>query len=374
LKIAINTRFLLKNKLEGIGRVTYEIVKRLVEQHPEDEFIFFFDRPFDKSFLFGKNVISVVLNPPARHPFLWYWWFEKSIPAALLKYKVDVFLSTDNYLSLNTKVKTVMITHDLAHLYYPHEIPLLVRKFYSYYVPKYLRRADRIIAVSEFTKNDILKHFKIDENKIAVARNACTKIFKPVEEDIKKEVRKKYADNQEYFFYIGSIHPRKNIRRLILAFDQFKEKTKSSIKLLLGGRIAWQTDSIKAAFENAKHKSDISLLGYLNEEELPLILAAAKALTYVSLFEGFGLPILEAMHCDTPVITSNVTSMPEVAGEAALLVNPKAIDEIAKAMEEIQDKVLAQRLIDAGRAQREKFSWDNSAEIVYQSLVKAAKL
>jgi glycosyltransferase involved in cell wall biosynthesis len=371
LKIAINTRFLLKNKLEGIGRVTYEIVKRLVQQHPEDEFIFFFDRPFDESFLFGDNVKPVVLNPPARHPFLWYWWFEKSIPAALLKHRADVFLSTDNYLSLNTKTKTAMITHDLAHLYYPKEIPFLVRKFYDYYVPKYLHRADQIIAVSDFTKKDIQKRFNIDESKIQVAHNACTKNFVPLAAEIKNGVRKKYTNDQEYFFYIGSIHPRKNIRRLILAFDHFKKESKSPMKLLLGGRFAWQAGDTQIAFDNAKYKSDILLLGYLEEEELSQILAAAKALVYVSLFEGFGLPILEAMHCDTPVITSNVSSMPEVAGDAALLIDPNSIDAIAKAMERIQDKELAQSLIEAGKKQREKFNWDRSAKIVYQSLVKA---
>lgn len=351
--------------------MTYEIVKRLVQQHPEDEFIFFFDRPFDESFLFGDNVKPVVLNPPARHPFLWYWWFEKSIPAALLKHRADVFLSTDNYLSLNTKTKTAMITHDLAHLYYPKEIPFLVRKFYDYYVPKYLHRADQIIAVSDFTKKDIQKRFNIDESKIQVAHNACTKNFVPLAAEIKNGVRKKYTNDQEYFFYIGSIHPRKNIRRLILAFDHFKKESKSPMKLLLGGRFAWQAGDTQIAFDNAKYKSDILLLGYLEEEELSQILAAAKALVYVSLFEGFGLPILEAMHCDTPVITSNVSSMPEVAGDAALLIDPNSIDAIAKAMERIQDKELAQSLIEAGKKQREKFNWDRSAKIVYQSLVKA---
>ncbi|MFT5384514.1 MAG: glycosyltransferase involved in cell wall biosynthesis, partial [Saprospiraceae bacterium] len=193
----------------------------------------------------------------------------------------------------------------------------------------------------------------------------------PLAAEIKNGVRKKYTNDQEYFFYIGSIHPRKNIRRLILAFDYFKKESKSPMKLLLGGRFAWQAGDTQIAFDNAKYKSDILLLGYLEEEELSQILAAAKALVYVSLFEGFGLPILEAMHCDTPVITSNVSSMPEVAGDAALLIDPNSIDAIAKAMERIQDKELAQSLIEAGKKQREKFNWDRSAKIVYQSLVKA---
>ncbi len=373
MKIAINTRFLLKNKIEGIGRVTYEIVKRLVEQHPKDEFIFFFDRPYDESFVFGKNITPIVLNPPARHPLLWYWWFEHSLHTALRKYKPDVFLSTDNYLCLKTKVKTVMITHDLAHLYYPKEIPFLVKKFYDYYVPKYIERADKLIAVSDFTKNDIIKHFKVDKDKITVVHNACTGNFAPVNEMIKKRYQDKYAEGQAYFFYIGSINPRKNIKRLIQAFDQFKNLTGSTMKLLLGGRIAWQSDSTEQAYKESNHRSDIVLLGYLEEKEMPMILASAKALVYVSLFEGFGLPILEAMHCETPVITSNVTSMPEVAGKAALLIDPESVDEIAEAMSKIQDEDLTKRLVARGKKQRENFNWNESADIVYEILEQTAK-
>jgi len=119
MRIAINTRFLLKDKLEGIGWYTYEISKWLVEKHPEHEFIFFFDRPFDKSFIFGKNVTPVVLSPPARHPVLWYLWFEFVIPKALKKYKADLFFSPDGYLSLKTKVKTITVIHDIASFHFP---------------------------------------------------------------------------------------------------------------------------------------------------------------------------------------------------------------------------------------------------------------
>jgi len=368
LKIAINTRFLLKNKLEGIGRVTFEIVKRLVRDHPEDEFIFFFDRAFDRAFIFADNIQPVVLQPPARHPILWYCWFEWALPTALRKYQPDVFLSPDNYLSLKTSIKTVMITHDLAHLHYPDEIPLLTKKFYDYYVPKYIEKAHRIISVSAFTKADIIKQYGTPANKIQVIHNACTAQFQSLDDQTKLEIKATYAAKQDYFFYIGSINPRKNIQRLIQAFDQFKAKTNSPMKLLLGGRLAWQSGPVKETFDQARYKSDIELLGYIEEATLPKMIATAKALVYVSLFEGFGLPILEALHCETPVITSNTTSMPEVAGDAALLVNPKSVEEIALAMEHILDPQLAKELIEAGKQQRQKFNWDKSAQEVYEVL------
>ena len=122
MKIAVNTRFLIKGRLEGMGLFTYEVVRRLVEQHSEHTFIFFFDRTYDPSFVFGKNVEPVVLFPPARHPFLFVWWFEWSVVRALEELKPDVFLSPDNFLSLRAKLKTVLVTHDIAHAHFPEQV------------------------------------------------------------------------------------------------------------------------------------------------------------------------------------------------------------------------------------------------------------
>jgi len=370
VKIAVNTRFLLKNRLEGIGRFSYEIIKRLVQDHPEDEFIFFFDRAYDDEFIFGNNITPIVLSPPARHPILWYWWFEFSIYKALKKYQPDVFFSPDNYLSLKSDIKTVMVCHDIVHVHYPDQIPKLVRKYYDYFVPKYLQKADGIITVSEYVKKDIIEHYKIEEKKIDVCYNACRTGFNPISELQKNEIKQKYTNGEDYFFYVGAIHPRKNLARLIKAFDIFKRKNNSAIKLLLGGRLAWQTTDVKQAVDNAQYKSAIRFLGFIEDKELPLIMGGALAFVYVSLSEGFGIPLLEAMHCDVPVICSNVSSLPEVAGEAALLVNPLSVDEINDALEKIQNPRVRENLIEKARLQRSHFNWDQSAEKVYESLKK----
>ncbi len=371
MKIAVNTRFLLKDRLEGIGRVTYELTKRLVEQHPEDEFYFFFDRPYDPSFVFGDNVHPIILSPPARHPVLWYLWFEWSVAQALKKYKADVFFSPDNYLCLRSNVPTVMINHDLAHLYYPGQIPTLVRKYYDYFVPRYLQKAKEIITVSNFGKQDILKHYpSLDQRKIHVAHNACSEDYKPVSAQEQSAIKNKYTSGEDYFFYIGSIHPRKNIEGLLKAFGLFKQQTGSNMKLVLGGRLAWNSEGIQQALQNIAIQEDIIQTGFIDKQELPKILGSAKALVYASLFEGFGLPILEAMHAEVPIITSNISSMPEVAGEAALLVNPKSEEEIASAMLKVLNTDIAKRLIEAGKLQRKKFDWDRSATIVYDAFLR----
>ena len=209
MKIAINTRLLLKNRLEGIGRVTYEIVRRLVAAHPDDEFIFCFDRPYDKDFIFGENVTPLVVSPQSRHPILWYLWFEQSLPRALKKYQPDVFYSPDGYNSLKLECPTVMVTHDLAHIHYPKEIPFLVRKYYQSYVPKYLKKSDQVISVSNATKEDIIKQYQISPEKISVVDNGNRDGFFKIEKEQKKETRIKYSQGCKYFFYLGAVHPRK---------------------------------------------------------------------------------------------------------------------------------------------------------------------
>lgn len=374
MRIAVNTRFLLKDKLEGIGWFTYEVVRRLVQSHPEHEFIFLFDRPYDDAFIFSENVTPVVLLPPARHPLLWLWWYEVSVVRALKKYQIDIFFTPDGHCSLLSKTPTVMVTHDIAYKHIPELIPAKFRVYYNYFLPRHLRRADRIITVSEYSKQDIATQFDIPIDKIAVACNAVRPEFQPLNEIQKQEVRQTYAEGQEYFFYIGSVHPRKNVPRLIEAFDAFKKETQAPIKLLIGGRFAWQTSAVKDAFEKAQFKKDIVFLGFVPDAELPRLTGAAFALTYVSLFEGFGVPILEAMYCDVPVITSNVTSMPEIAGEAGLFVNPLDILEIAKAMQQLYETpALCQHLIEKGKAQRRRFSWDRAGEVVWENILRTVE-
>jgi glycosyltransferase involved in cell wall biosynthesis len=373
MKIAVNTRFLLKGKLEGIGLFTHETLRRLVAQHPEHEFIFFFDRPFDPAFVYGENVRPVVLFPPARHPFLFVWWFEWSVAQALQKYQPDVFLSTDNFLSLRTPIKTVLVTHDIAHVHFPEQVSFFQRKYYQFFAPKFNRRADRIVAVSHYTKGDIVKHYGISPEKIAVACNGCREIFRPLPDAEKKAVQGQYAQGKPYFFYVGAVQPRKNVHRLIAAFDVFKQKTGAAVKLLIAGRFAWKAGEVRAAFERSPFKNDILFLGYVPDDELAKLMGAALACTYLSLFEGFGVPVLEAMNSEVPAITSNVSSMPEVAGKAALLVNPYSVEEISLSLENIwEDGQLRERLVQEGRLQRQQFTWQNAADVVYENLLRAA--
>ena len=369
MRIAVNTRFLLPGKLEGLGWYTHELLQRMVIQHPQDEFIFLFDRPFDPALVYADNVLPVVLPFQARHPLAWYAWFEWAVPRMLRKYRADVFFSPDAYLSLQAKTPTVMTVHDLIPLQHPEQVRWWARDYYRFFIPRYLRRADHLVAVSGFTKQAAVDICGIAPEKISVVYNGCRDIFRPLPAGDQQSVRDQFAGGQEYFFYTGAIHPRKNIPRLIRAFDRFKQRSDAPLKLVLAGRFAWQTGEVEAAWQQAQHSADIHFTGYVPETDLARLMASAKALVYVSLSEGFGLPVLEALNCDTPVICSDTTALPEVAGTAGLLVDPLSETAIAQALEQVHvDQALRQRMIAAGRVQREKFNWDRAAGQVYHLL------
>lgn len=370
MKIAVNTRLILKNKLEGIGWVAYENLKRIVLQHPDVEFYFLFDREPDSSFIFADNVKPVVLFPQARHPFLYIIYFEFSVARVLRKIKPDLYLSTDGYLSLRSNIPQLAVFHDLGFEHFPNDFPRLALWHYKKFFPRFARKATRIITVSEFTKQDLCKCYNIPSEKVDVVYNGANEDFKPVSEETKKEIRDRYCGGFQYFMFVGSLHPRKNLARLFTAFDIFKKNTGSDVKLLIVGEKRWWTQPIEQAYNAMQHKEEVVFCGRLSAEDLHKVTASALASVYVSYFEGFGIPIVEAFRCDTPVITSNVSSMPEVAGDAALLIDPFNVDSIADAMARVLDPAVREDLIQKGRVRRNDFSWDLAAEGWWDSIEK----
>ena len=363
MKIAVNTRLLLPDKLEGIGWVAYETLKRITTAHPEHEFYFIFDRKWDERFIFSDNIIPLVAGPQARHPMLYYIWFEWSVPRILKKIKADLFLSPDAYLSLKTDVPSIPVFHDLNFEHYPKDVPVLERKYYRYFFPRYARKASRIVTVSEFSKNDIVNLYDIPPEKVSVVYNGANEDFKPVNDAVKEETRKILSRGCPYFIFVGALHPRKNLARLFQAFDYFKEAHKTDIKLVVVGNKKYWTGEIRNAYEGMKNKEEVIFSGRMAAADLHNAVASALAMTYVSYFEGFGIPIIEAYRCDIPVVTSNVTSMPEVAGDAAVLVDPFSVKSIAEGLEKVAlDPELRAAMIEKGRERSKLFTWQNSAD------------
>lgn len=344
----------------------------MVKLYPEVEWLFLFDRPFDSRFIYGKNVKGIVVPPPARHPILWYLWFEWALPRVLKKYQADVFYSPDGFCSLRTGVPTVMVCHDIAWQHFPKSIPGLVYSFYRRYVPEYLRKSKSILAVSEFTKQDILEHYTINPEKIKVAPNGVRDQFSSTPKVTVQVTRERISQGAPYFWSLGAMHPRKNIAGLIKAFFHFKSVTGAPHHLVLGGRMAWNTGEIFTALQEGNgYKDQVHFLGYVPDEQLPEITAAAEAAVCVSLWEGFGVPALEGLTCGVPVIASSNSSLAEVVGEAGFLVNPLNIHDIASAMQRISLLTPAERISigNAGKKQSEKFSWDETGRITASVLM-----
>jgi glycosyltransferase involved in cell wall biosynthesis len=373
MKIAVNTRFLLKNKLEGIGIYTQEIFKRVVKLLPQHEFYFLFDRNFDREFIFAENVTPVIVSPYARHPVLWYWWFERAVPKILKENDIELFISPDGYGSLHIDIPQMITVHDLAFEHYVKHTPFLVNNYYRYFVPEYCRKADKILAVSEFTKQDIISSYKIDAQKIEVVHNGTDESIFSFRHDA-HILSNYHLKEKEYFIFIGAVHPRKNVLGLLQAFEHFKNTYQHPHRLVIVGRKAWMNKELESFYAGMQHKNDVTWIEKTDRSHLFEILSHAFALVYPSFFEGFGIPIIEAMSAGIPVITSNLSSMPEVAGNAAILVNPKDIDEISTAMNQlVMSNDLYKELIEKGKLRSKDFSWDTSAKKVAEIIQRYQK-
>ncbi len=371
MKIAVDTRLLLKDRMDGLGLFTEGSFKHIVSTNPSVEFIFIFDRTPHSDFIFGENVTIKVIGPQARHPFLYMAWYGISLKRLLKKLKPDIFVGANGMIPLNTTTKTLSVIHDLNFEHHPEHLPKIIRIYYCKYFPQFARKANRIASVSEFSKKDIVNTYKIDPDKIDVVYNGPNEEFKPISAEEKNSIQKNYTASMPFFLFVGTLHPRKNLVNLFKAFDDFKRFTNSEFKLLIVGRKMWWPNEIESTFQNLEFKDDIIFAGRLPEQELYKITAAAHALTYVPIFEGFGIPLVEAMSCGTPVITSNITSMPEVVEDAGFLVDPFSIDDISKAMIAISsDEDLRNELIEKSKIQAKKFSWQKTGDRLWASILK----
>jgi glycosyltransferase involved in cell wall biosynthesis len=375
MKIAVSARVLIKNKLAGKGWFTYETLKRITDDHPEHEFLLFFDRKPHPMFLFGQNVRAKTLIPGSQNIVFRYFYFKFVLPYALKKAEPDVFLSTDGHIPLNLKIPVVNVIHDINFSHLADNLPFLVRKYYTYYFPLFAQKSTKIVTVSEFSKQDISRSYHISPEKISVAYNGVNENFKPISKEEQQIVKQIYTHGCDYFIFVGAIMPRKNLVNLLKAYELFRQETGGmpNIKLLIVGSVKFGMGEIRNQLKLMKNAKDVVFTGHISRAELYQILPSALCLTYIPYFEGFGIPILEAMRSGVPVICSRITSLPEVAGEATLYADPFYIDDVKNAMMSILlNEPLRQDLIKKGLAQSQKFNWQNTADILWEAIERTA--
>lgn len=373
MRIAVNTRLLVPGKMDGIGWFTYETTRRLVTAHPEHTFYLLFDRRPPRQFHFADNAIPVVLAPPARHPVLWWIFFELAVSMTLKRLHADLYLTPDGFMPLHSGVPTLSVIHDINFEHAPDNLRPSHQRYMTHFFPRFARRATRIATVSEYSKQDIASTYHIDTHKIDVVYDGAHDGYRPHSAEEKDAVRRRFTDGHPYLIFISTILKRKNLANLLLAFDKVKEEYASDLKLIVVGHRVWWQDELAAAYNGMHHKDDVLMPGHVEPHDLAALLSASEALVYPSYFEGFGIPILEAMYAETAIIASRTTSMPEVGGDAALYIDPSSPDDIAHAIREISNPELRSTLIEKGRIQRQKFSWDRTTELLWNSITQTIK-
>lgn len=374
MRIAVNTRLLLSNKLEGIGWFTHETLQRLVRAHPEHRFIFLFDRPFDHKFIYAGNVEGTVLAPPTRHPLLYRLWFNWLLPRKLKAVRADAFISPDGYLALRSQVPTLAVMHDLNFEHHPEDLPKAYSTYYRKYFPRFARHATRLATVSEYSRHDIATTYGVPEGRIDVVYNGVGEVYRPLTDDEKQAARSEFAQGHPYVVCIGSLNPRKNIARLLQAFDELLDRRASDLRLVIVGERMWWDERMQAAWERMRYQDRVIFTGRLQQVDLHRALGGAAALAFVSYFEGFGIPVAEAMRCGVPVVAAEATSLPEIAGDAAHYCDPYNVSDIARALHEVcSDPDLRDKLSEAGIKRAQRYTWDLAAKALWNSFERMAR-
>jgi glycosyltransferase involved in cell wall biosynthesis len=329
----------LASQLTGVGHYTLELTRNLALAAPSDSFI--------------------LIEP---HGLLKRRWWSLGLPLHLARNSFDLFHGTNYEIPLWSRRPSVITIHDLSLLLHPeaHE-PYLVRRA-RWRLPLMARRASKIITPGNSVKNEVCEQFGIAPEKVAVTPEAPRTAFKRREDAQVAELRTRLGLNSDFILFVGTIEPRKNLRLLIEAFDQLLRTSSLSPRLVIAGGQGWLMDDFTSFIRQKRLEERVCLTGYLEDEDLCGLYSTCSAFVYPSLYEGFGLPPLEAMACGAPVITSRIPSLMETVGDAARLVDPKSVDELGQAMAEmLSDERMRGYYAELGKLQVKKFSWEQTA-------------
>jgi glycosyltransferase involved in cell wall biosynthesis len=377
MKIFYEGTSLFKNKKvpqAGIAHYTYNIFNNLVELDKSNSYevfgLNFFGRSADFKNNFPKGTkFNLIRYIPGK---IWNVTNRRlKMPAleVLMGKRADIYIFTQfrMYPTVSAKKRAVVI-YDIAFEHTPQYIEKKNLQFLKRRTPEAANKADLVITISEYTKNDIVKKYGIDGSKIVVAHCAVdtTKFMRT---QLTEAVRKKYKLPKNYLLYLGTIEPRKNIARLVRAYSKLPINLKDKYPLVLAGGGGWNDSEIKDSIENARNSSNIIQTGYIDEKDIPALYSGAELFLYPSHFEGFGMQILEAMACGTPVLTANNSSLPEVGGDAAYYVDEKSEQSIIDGIQKLLDNPkLRMDMIKRGRQQIKKFSWKESAQKIIDAI------
>lgn len=372
MKIGIDGRAAKWYRGTGIGTYTHELLDSLNKSSSHNDYLIFLPKC---SLLdnFKNNFKIESINANLEENF----WDQVHVPNILDNKNIELYHVPQNGVGLSPKIncKKVITLHDIIPLKMPQTVSDKYLKIFNEELPSIINSCDGIITVSNFSKNDISKEFNFPKDKIFVTPLAAENIYRPLnKETCKNIIKSKYKINDDFILYVGGFSPRKNILGLIEAFSLIPYSKRKNTKLVITGKKGISYDKYKKRTSELKIMNDVIFTGFISLDHMPIFYNASKLLVYPSFYEGFGLPPLEAMACGTPVIASNVTSLPEVCGTSAILIDPYNIDELSLSIEKIlTDKSLYNNMSNRGIKRSLTFSWDNTASrtlCAYENILK----
>lgn len=364
MRIAIDASRATVRQRTGTENYALHLICHLLQLNAKHQFdLYFRDPPPDDLMPAYPNVMQHVIPLPRM-------WTHLRFAAQLWRTRPDVTWVPAHTLPRFFPGRAVVTVHDLGYKYFPEAHPDRERRYLEWSTRYSARRATRIMADSQATRDDLVKFYGIEPQKIHVVYPGVDEALQPIRDQEKlAAVRRRYGLSKRYLLFIGTLQPRKNIARLVQAFAHWqKNSSHKDILLALGGKAGWLYDSTWIAdVENVK------VLGYVQDEDRAALYSGALGLVLPSLFEGFGFPVVEAMRCEIPVLCANTSSLPELAGDAAILVDPLNIEHITEGIHHlVENNGLRAELIERGKRQAQKFTWENAARAALEVLEEAA--
>lgn len=364
MNVAIDVRTVLPNR-SGVGNYVLHLIQNLRQVDPEPFYYFLaFKKNISSLGLLGleQNSMLTVFSHE-NHP-LGDFWEHFILPLRLKKRGVDVFHGPASLIPFRKECFRVVVTiHDLVAFLFPETIPLKYGAYMRFLLRQAVKKANRIISVSYHTRQDLIDILKVPPEKISVIHEAPSPIFQPYDkEEVRRRLKERYGITKKFIYHLGNIEPRKNLINLLEAFARVCRDLGPEYQLVVSGQKGWLIRSLSHFLKTYPVRDQIFFTGYVPVEDLPLFMNGAEIFVFPSLYEGFGLPVLEAMSCGTPVISSNRSSIPEIVGSAAVLIDPTDPTEIAdRIVSLLKNDQERSRLSHRGLEQAARFSWTEVA-------------
>ncbi len=377
MRLGIDARLFHVNT--GIGRYTRSLFFEYLQRpsHRDEQIVLFYDRPIDFASFFTDSpnrALSPIehiqlVTAPCQRRIVWTNW---TLPPLLRQHRIDVYHGVCNFeLPVRKMCRYVVTIHDLVPLFFPELVPKKHLLFFKLFIKRAAQTADVIITDSEHSKQDICRHLSVSEEKVRVIHLGYTaKPLPPNAEEQRHRLIEQYGIRQPYLLFVGVIEPKKNLERLLDAFALLRQERRidDAVQLVIAGGKGWFYEQVYQKVAALHLETSVVLTGFIPDDALPLFYSGAEAFVFPSIYEGFGLPVLEAMSYGAPVITSNVSSLPEIAGNAGMLVNPNDPASIADGIETVlQHPARREQMREAGRLRAQQFSWPRTAEETYRA-------